>query len=278
MPDLSAQADLGSNWHQGVGQGGNKSFCSYRMGMGIPGYTGFVPVHENISVPHKGPRAPTRHTGARGDGGALMPTQTTHKNDFSLTPAEFGAATAPNALWDIHADRPVGDPPFIRRPESTADQAVFRGTATYSEIDRGLEKPDFPENVTNLGQMRPQSVAGKKPTDNPLYITESAEKARQVAAEAAATEAAAAATKAKAEAAVAARAADAAGKQQAEALPAQADAAGAAARMQWAAGGRTRRRRAGARTGWPRRCVCRRAPSDSHCTRACTGGTSPGAL
>ena len=30
---------LGSNWHNGIGQGGNKSFCAYRLGFGVPGYT-----------------------------------------------------------------------------------------------------------------------------------------------------------------------------------------------------------------------------------------------
>ena len=66
---------LGSNWHNGIGQGGNKSFCAYRLGFGVPGYTGFVPVSENIAIPVKkasAERAPLdRGHGDHGDGGAL---------------------------------------------------------------------------------------------------------------------------------------------------------------------------------------------------------------
>jgi len=180
MPDLSSSADLGSNWHAGVLNAGNKSFCSYRMGTGIPGYTGFVPVHENISVPVKcAPSLPSHHTGTRGDGGALKPVETTHKNDFSLTPAQFGAATAPNALWDIKGSRPVGDPPFIRRPVNDVEQP-FIATASYGEYDRGLQAREYPANVTQLGQLRPPSTIGKTPTRDPLYMTETAEKGAQI--------------------------------------------------------------------------------------------------
>ena len=182
---MNSITDLGSSWHNGVNQAGNKSFCSYRMGVGVPGYTGFVPVQENISVPHKEAsvmRAETCHANERGDGGSLKGPETTHKQDFSLTPAQFGEATAPNALWDTKCARPVGDPPFVRRPSADEGGRKFVATSSYRDYDAGLKSREYPTEMTNLGQLRPPSVAGRERcgTPNPFYTTESSDKGTQV--------------------------------------------------------------------------------------------------
>lgn len=39
--------------HKGPGQGGNKSLVSYRVGYGIPGYTGYIPTVDAVPVPSK---------------------------------------------------------------------------------------------------------------------------------------------------------------------------------------------------------------------------------
>eukprot|EP00965_Chrysotila_dentata_P252539 6210737-Pleurochrysis_carterae.AAC.1 len=175
MATAGSLAALGDNWHNGVNNAGNKSFCSYRVGHGVPGYTGFIPVHENITVPDKkgvATRAPLSHGDKpHGDGGILVKPTTTFQADYSITPEDFGVATQPNALWDIKANRPVGDPPFIRRPEYDGERPFLASTsfrAAYNEVGSSQK---YPENVTHLGQLRPPNSApsGKK---NPFMETE----------------------------------------------------------------------------------------------------------
>ena len=64
---------MGDRFHNG-NNAGNKSFCSYRLGLGVPGYTGFIPMPENIDIPAKtgcAERAPiARGNAAHGDGAA----------------------------------------------------------------------------------------------------------------------------------------------------------------------------------------------------------------
>ena len=94
MSGAMSQSPLGDSMHNGVGQAGNKSFISYRLGYGVPGYTGFVPVEENVSIPSKeagSRRAPLEmrsSQGTHGDGGAICKGGSTFKEDFSLTPAQ----------------------------------------------------------------------------------------------------------------------------------------------------------------------------------------------
>ena len=56
---------------------------SYRLGVGVPGYTGFVPMEENIDIPAKAgcaARAPMdRGHGEHADGGTLLYTKSTTK-------------------------------------------------------------------------------------------------------------------------------------------------------------------------------------------------------
>ena len=174
---------LGDTFHNGVNQGGNKSFCSYRMGVGVPGYTGFVPVEENIEIPTKtgcAERAPLQRGGnaSRGDGSTIMKPKSTFKADFSLTPAEFAQGTTPNPLWDIHGKRPVGDPPFIRRPSSDAARP-FIGSSTFSDAyNNGFEAQNYPSDVTNTGQLRPPGTKHKE-GHQPFYTTEYMQKSEE---------------------------------------------------------------------------------------------------
>ena len=176
---------LGSNWHNGIGQGGNKSFCAYRLGFGVPGYTGFVPVSENIAIPVKkasAERAPLdRGHGDHGDGGALTMSKSTTRKDYSLTPANFAIATMPNKLWDNKAPRPVGDPPFIRRPVDDRERPFFARSTFQDAYEEGLAPKPYPENVTQTGHLRPPNVGAPADDRDPFFTSESNLKTTQTA-------------------------------------------------------------------------------------------------
>jgi len=185
-----AAAPLGDAFHNGVGNAGNKSFCSYRLGFGVPGYTGFVPMEENIDIPTKtgcAERAAlARGDAPHGDGGTIMQPKSSFQTDFSLTPAQFAQGTMPNPLWDLKGMRPVGDPPFIRRPPDEFERK-FIGKSTFSDAyDAGLEvhQQEYPGNVTSVGQLRPPNArnpaldATGGPA-NPFYTTEYMQKSEE---------------------------------------------------------------------------------------------------
>jgi len=186
-------APLGDNFHNGVNNGGNKSFVAYRVGYGIPGCTYFIPVSENIPVPTKRGIA-TRATlhdlsldSKHGDGGTIAKEASTHKADFGLTPDEFATATQPNKLWDLKSSRPIGDPPFIRRPApETEPQRDFTASSTFQETfckSNQVAPQAYPETVTHLGQLRPASSTHGAERDgkrNPFMTTEYSHKSEQV--------------------------------------------------------------------------------------------------
>ena len=179
-----AAAPLGDPFHNGVNNAGNKSFCSYRLGFGVPGYTGFVPMDENIDIPCKrgcAERAPVaRGNAAHGDGGTLTQPLSSFKMEFSLTPAEFAKGTEPNPLWDLKGKRPVGDPPFILRPKDDMDRR-FLGKSTFSDsYDQGAEaeQQEYPANVTHTGQLKPPG-AGRGDAHSPFYTTEYMQKTEE---------------------------------------------------------------------------------------------------
>jgi len=112
---------LGDTWHNG-NSAGNKSMLTYRMGVGVPGHTGFTPAEECLSIPIKAgamERAPliSRCAGQSMTEHPAEEKYSTHRTDFSLSPEEFAYATRPSGPWDLHAQRAIGDPPFVRRPE-----------------------------------------------------------------------------------------------------------------------------------------------------------------
>jgi len=175
---------LGDALHNGVGNAGNKSFCSYRMGVGVPGYTGFVPVEENLAIPTKEAGAMRADLvlrsseGVAGDGGTIKRAGSTFREDFSITPAQFAEGTQPNPLWDIKGKRPVGDPPFIRRPPDTFERP-FIGASTFSDsYNRALKPQEYPSDVTKTGQLRPPGT--HEPVGlSPFYTTEYMQKSEE---------------------------------------------------------------------------------------------------
>lgn len=179
-----AAAPLGDPFHNGVNNAGNKSFCSYRLGVGVPGYTGFVPMPENIDIPTKtgcAERAPiARGSASHGDGGTIMAPKSSSKAEFTLTPAMFAEGTAPNPLWDVKGQRPIGDPPFIRRPKDDMDRRFF-GRSTFADsFNMGAEAQpqEYPSNVTHTGQLKPPG-AGAADANSPFYTTEYMQKTEE---------------------------------------------------------------------------------------------------
>ena len=146
---------------------GNKSLLPYRLGVGITGYTGFIPASENISVPVKsGPASRAsleRGTGTHGDGGAVARAPSTATESYSLTPDQFKLGTEPNALWDIKGPCAVGDPPFIKRPaDPLAGKRPFYGTSTFRDAyDKGLHNAEYPMDVTLAGKLRPPGARNR---------------------------------------------------------------------------------------------------------------------
>ena len=112
---------LGDTWHNG-NSAGNKSMLTYRMGVGVPGHTGFTPAEEGLSIPIKAgamERAPliSRCAGQSMTEHPAEEKYSTHRTDFSLSPEEFADPPRPRGPGDLHAQRAIGDPPFVRRPE-----------------------------------------------------------------------------------------------------------------------------------------------------------------
>jgi len=191
MTTPSGIMPLGDNWHNGVNNAGNKSFCAYRVGTGIPGYSGYMPGPETICIPYKRgvmTRAPIEDQHgdrARGDGGTIKQHDSTHKTDFSITPAEFMTATLPNALWDNKAPRPIGDPPFIRRPDEDAMRnRPFISSTTFRDTfkDAATKKGEHPQNVTHLGQLRPPDATPGRgaEVENVFMCSEHTQKMEQI--------------------------------------------------------------------------------------------------
>ena len=176
---------LGDGHHNGVGNAGNKSFCTYRLGYGVPGYTGFTPMEENLPIPSKEAGSQRAELilraseGLPGDGGTLKRPGSTFREDYSLTPAQFALATQPNPLWDIKGKRPVGDPPFIRRPVDTFERS-FMGKSTFNEAySHGLSPQDYPQDVTKVGQLRPPAKPHEPEGLSPFYTTEYMQKSEE---------------------------------------------------------------------------------------------------
>ena len=95
-----------------------------------------------------------------------------------MTPGEFAQGTEPNPLWDIKGKRPVGDPPFIRRPPDDMARP-FVGQSTFSDAyNNGLEKQQYPEDVTATGQLRPPNTSHPK-QPSPFYTTEYMQKSEE---------------------------------------------------------------------------------------------------
>jgi len=185
--DAAGQAakPLGDAFHNG-NNAGNKSFLSYRLGMGVPGYTGFTPMEENIDIPAKAgcaARAPTdRGYSTHGDGGTIKQPTGSHLIDFSLTPAQFAEGTAPNSMWDVKAARPIGDPPYIRRPpdKEGMDRRFLHASTFSGAYDQGahLSQQNYPSDVTATGQLRPVgTVNAVEPS--PFYTTEYMQKSEE---------------------------------------------------------------------------------------------------
>lgn len=176
-------SNLGDGWHNG-NSAGNKSYVSYRMGVGTAGYTGYIPSEECLMVPIKaGPseRATLASmvAGLKGNGGGVVAKElSTHRIDFSLTQSQFREATTPNEFWDPNGKQAVGDPPFIRRPETNQAQA-FLGESTYRQSFSGSHERYMPQNITALGMVRPPtalnataSLVDTSQPSNPFYVTE----------------------------------------------------------------------------------------------------------
>ena len=184
--DAAGQAakPLGDTFHNGGIQGANKSFLSYRLGLGVPGYTGLTPVHECLEVPVKAgvaARAPLdRGDAPGGDGGTIKAHLSTTKAAYGLTPQQYKDGTAPNPLWDVNARRPIGDPPYIRRPVDDIDRNTFAHGSTFRGaycIGAEEKNQDYPTNVTPTGTLRPPTVPPGPPANVPhFYLTETQQK------------------------------------------------------------------------------------------------------
>ena len=81
-----------------------------------------------------------RGAAPHGDGGTIKQPNSSAKIDFTLTTEQFAEGTAPNPLWDIYGKRPVGDPPFIRRPVDDVDRRFFGRSTFHDSFNAGLEK------------------------------------------------------------------------------------------------------------------------------------------
>jgi len=156
---------------------GDKSLLPYRLGVGVPGYTGFIPASENIAIPVKRGSALraelARGSGSHGDGGTINRAPTTFQESYTLTPEQFALGTMPNALWDIKGVRAIGDPPFIQRPVDPMEgKRPFYGDSTFRDsYNKGLQEGEYPTNVTRTGRLRPPGARVAEGKD-PFYTTE----------------------------------------------------------------------------------------------------------
>ena len=119
-----------------------------------------------------------RGAAPHGDGGTIQRVGSSFKEDFSLTPAEFAAGTAPNPLWNLKEKRPVGDPPFIRRPPDNADRKFIAVSTMATAYAAGLQLPQYPSDVTHGGQLRPAETQHPE-VPGPFYSTEHMRKAEE---------------------------------------------------------------------------------------------------
>ena len=136
-----------------------------------PRIHGLHPDDREHRDPHKAgcaARAPVaRGDAPHGDGGTIKQQDCSHRIDFSLTPAQFAEGVAPNPLWDLHAQRPIGDPPFVRRPVDDIDRNFCANSTFSGAYNQGFQvrQQDYPSNVLLTGQLRPPGSRVIVPTE-----------------------------------------------------------------------------------------------------------------
>ena len=152
---------------------GNQSLYPYRLGVGVTGYTGFIPASEKIAIPVKRGaqlRAPLdRGIAQHGDGGTVQQAKSSYTDSYTLTPEQFRVGSLPNPLYDIHAPCAVGDPPFIKRPvDPLAGKRPFYGRSTFRDAyEKGLDHAAYPMDVTITGKLRPPGAKNRVGDDEP---------------------------------------------------------------------------------------------------------------
>ena len=159
--------------HTAMATAGNQSLYPYRLGVGVTGYTGFIPASEKIAIPVKRGaqlRAPLdRGIAQHGDGGTVQQAKSSYTDSYTLTPEQFRVGSLPNPLYDIHAPCAVGDPPFIKRPvDPLAGKRPFYGRSTFRDAyEKGLDHAAYPMDVTITGKLRPPGAKNRVGDDEP---------------------------------------------------------------------------------------------------------------
>ena len=159
--------------HTAMATAGNQSLYPYRLGVGVTGYTGFIPASEKIAIPVKRGaqlRAPLdRGIAQHGDGGTVQQAKSSYTDSYTLTPEQFRVGSLPNPLYDIHAPCAVGDPPFVKRPvDPLAGKRPFYGRSTFRDAyEKGLDHAAYPMDVTITGKLRPPGAKNRVGDDEP---------------------------------------------------------------------------------------------------------------
>jgi len=150
---------LGSDHHhKGTGQGGNKSMLSWRVDIGVPGYTGYIPSSASIPLPHKGS---TEHTGKIAGASvsqrlAAATTKDTlprsmYSEDMGTVGNNFKPPTkSGGGYWITNASRD-GDPKtFVANTTYSAE--VQNGASTATKVTGLTDKlrPTFPVSYNSL--------------------------------------------------------------------------------------------------------------------------------